>query len=276
MKKTIAPLIILMLLFSLFVSLDAVPPKKKKNQDGSLKKGTPEYYLNQGLFYLNAGNLTLAEKRLKKALAKDEGLAAAVNGLGIIYLQRRKFDTASQYFRQVIQLNPKYYDAYNYLGVIFSETGKYLLAKENFLMAANAEDYRTPENAYSNLAMLEVSQNNMEEAMKYVRKGLAANKSFAILYNVKGIIHEKQKNYERAVYCFDKALSLLTEDDISILINLGRTYSKMGRKNRAVDVLEKAYSKAYTPKLKVSIREMIDSLEKKPGSPGKVTEAKKQ
>lgn len=253
--------LILLLIFLLLMTL-ACAKKKVQNFPGQLKPGSAEYYLNQGIFYLNAGNIDLAEKKLLLALGKKPNLVGAINGMGIVYLNRREFDKAVRNFRRVISLNPNSFDAYNYLGVIFTESDKYELAKENFLIAANAEKYRTPENAYANLARLELTQNKLDSAMRYVEKGLEKNKSFAPLYNLKGIIFESKKEYKKSLYYYEKALSLLTEEDVSYLINIGRLYSKMGEKNKALDILERALSKAYSPQLKDQINKLIKEVEK--------------
>lgn len=253
--------LIFVLIFSLLLVLGC-GKKNTQTHPSQLKPGTPEYFLNQGLFYLNAGNFKLAETRLIQALEKNPNIVSAINGLGIIYLNRREFDRATKQFRRVIQLNPKFYDAYNYMGVIFSETGKYELAKENFLIAANSEKYRTPENAYANLAQLEISHNKLDSAIRYVEKGLENNKGFAPLYNVKGIIFERRKDYKKAIFYYEKALSLLTEDDISYLLNMARVYAKMERENKALDILEKALSKAFSRQLKDQIQTMMKEVEK--------------
>jgi Tfp pilus assembly protein PilF len=253
--------LVFVLIFSILLILGC-GKKESQTYPNQLKPGTPEYYLNQGLFYLNAGNFKLAETRLMQALEKDPNIVSAINGLGIVYLNRREFDRASQQFRRVIQLNPKFYDAYNYMGVIFTETGKYELAKENFLIAANSEKYRTPENAFANLAALEMNHNKLDSALRYVGKGLEKNKGFAPLYNVKGIIFEKREDYKKAIFYYEKALSLLTTDDVSYLINMARVYAKMGRENKALDILEKALPKAYSRQLKDQIQAMIKEVEK--------------
>ena len=243
--------------------------KEVATRPGQLKPGTAEYYLQEGIYYINEGNMTMAEQKLKLALKKDHELVEALNGMGIVCLNRRNFDDAVKYFRRVIQLNSKAYDAYNYLGVIFSETGKYELAKENFLIAANADKYMTPENAYANLAMLEVRQNRLDSALRYVEKGLANNKNFPHLYNVKGIIFENRGDYKKALFYYEKALSLLTHDDVTFLINIGRVQSRMGEKNKALDTLEKALGKAFAPQIKEQIRAMIKEVEKQKTEPEK-------
>ena len=253
---------LILLLIFLVLMTTACAKNKVQKYPGQIKPGTPEYHLNQGIFYLNAGNIDQAEKKFLLALKKNPNLMGAINGMGIVYLNKREFDKAIRNFRRVISLNPDFFDAYNYLGVIFTETNKYELAKENFLIAANAKKYRTPENAYANLARLELTQNKLDSAMRYVEKGLEKNRNFAPLYNLKGIIFESKKEYKKSLYYYEKALSMLTEDDVSYLINIGRLYSKMGEKNKALDILEKALSKAFSPHLKEQINKLIKEVEK--------------
>lgn len=251
----------ILLIFLLLITT-VCAKNKTRNYPGQLKRGSAEYYLNEGILYLNAGNNALAEKKLLLALKKNPALIGAINGLGIVYLNRREFEKAVRKFRRVISLNPNYFDAYNYLGVIFTETGKYELAKENFLIAANADKYRTPENSFANLARLEVTQNKMDSALRYVEKGLGKNKNFPPLYNLKGIIFENRKEYKKSIYYYEKALSLLTEEDVSYLINIGRVYAKMGEKNKALDILEKAIPKALSPQIREQIKKLIKEVEK--------------
>lgn len=258
MKKT---QLIFVAILSFFI-ITGCGGNKVQSGPGQLKRGTPEYDFNEGLYYLNNGDIKSAEKKFVQALKKDPKMVGAINALGIVYLNKRDFDNAVKQFRRVIQINPKFFDAYNYLGVIFTETGKYELAKENLLIAANAETYRTPENAYANLAALEVSNNKPDSALRYVEKGLEKNKNFAPLYNLKGVVLENRKEYKEAIISYEKALSLLTDDDATILINIGRTYGKMGDKKKALDTLEKALSRAYLPQLKKQVGDLIKELEK--------------
>ena len=237
--------------------------KKEVNTSArrAVKPGTPEYTMNQGLFFLNEGNIDEAEKKLLAAIAKKPILQGALNGLGLVYMYKRDFQKSITYFKRLMRLNPAKADTYNNLGLIYSELDKYDLAKESLLRAANSREYRTPENAYVNLAMLEIKYNKIDSAKRYTNKAMAKNKNFAPTYNLKGIIAERENNYQEALAFYKKALSLLTEDDVNILINIGQVYLKMGDKGKALDILEKALSKAQSDSVKDYIRKLIKQTE---------------
>jgi len=261
MKKT--QLYLFLMLFccsALFIGCSA--KNSQSNDPNRIEPGSAEFYLNEGIFYLNTGNMELAEKRLLKALKKKPTLVDAINGLGVVYLQKREFKKAAEYFNNVIRINPMHFDAYNYLGVVYTELGEYNLAKENLLVAANADKYRTPENALANLANLEIKEGRIESALRYVEKGMEKNKRFPLLHNLMGIIMERQEKFTEALQWYEKAQSLLTEEEPSYLVNIGRVYARLGQKGKALDTLEKALSKAYSPELKQQIRQLIAAVEK--------------
>jgi type IV pilus biogenesis/stability protein PilW len=226
-----------------------------------LKPGTPEFYVNEAIFYLNGGDIKAAEERFQKALKKKPTMITAINGMGIVMLNKREFQKAKDYFRQVVRLSPKYYDAYNYLGVVYLEMKEYDLAKENLLIAANAPKYRTPENAFVNLGWLEVRQERYDAAQRYVEKGLKENGRFSPLLNLMGVIYENKKEYLKALEWYQLALSTLTEEDVSYLVNIGRVYIKLKQKAKALDILERALPKAFNPELKKQVRDMLKEAE---------------
>jgi tetratricopeptide (TPR) repeat protein len=256
MKKFILFILILPLVFTLQVC-----KKKVYTAPGRIKKGTPEYTMNMGLFYLNEGKINIAEKELKKALRKRPDMVKALNGLGIVYIYKREFKKAIKYFNDVLRISPGFHDANNFLGLIYTELGNYDLAKENLLIAANSDTYENPENAFHNLARLEFEKKKYKSAMRYVDKGLYIDKNFAPLLNMKGLIYEIQKEYYEAIKYFNKARSVLTKDDVFYLINIGRVYIKMGKKNKALDILEKALATAVAGNTKALIRKMIKQIE---------------
>jgi Tfp pilus assembly protein PilF len=259
MKKSIIALLLLV-----FLLPSCASKKNSALSQRKIKPGSPLFLMNEGILHLNAGQLNAAEKKLLMALKKVPNLMGAICSLGIVYLNKGHLKTAEKQFKKAIQLNPKYADGHNYLGIIYSEWGEYDLAKENFVMAANAVDYKTPENAFANLALMEIKHFKLDSAMRYVDNGLAKNKKFPTLYNIKGIILENGKNYSEAIKYYKKALELAKDkDNVHFLINLGRVYSILGYNVRALNALEKAMPKAYSEPLKNQIREMIRRINEK-------------
>lgn len=264
-KNALITTIIVLFTLALVIGPMAGCAKKKTSNsyNDRLKKGSAEFTLNEAIFYLNSGKMDMAEKKLLETLKLNPTMALAINALGIVYLNKRNFPKAIQYFTQVVRTNPEYYDAYNYLGITYSEMGEYTLAKENLLIAANGSKYQTPENAFANLAMLEIREKKYSTAMRYIEKGLEKNDRFPQLSNLKGIVLENEEKYNEALQWYNRAISQLTEPDATYLINIGRVYSKMGKKDKALDYLEKALGKALSKTQKDEIHKMIADLEKK-------------
>ncbi len=227
-----------------------------------MKPGSPEYLMNEAYMNLNAGRMGEAERLFTKSLEKSPNLTGALYGLAIIYLNQRQFEKSERYFRRVLQLRPDTIDVHNYLGVIYSEMDNYDKAKEHLLIAANSENYRTPENAFANLAMLEIRYKKFQSAKRYVEKGLIKNNEFAPLLNALGIILEEEGNYSEAIFNYEKALVAEGRDNLSYLVNMGRVYKKMGKKEKALDALERALSSASTDNARKQIRVMIQDLDK--------------
>ena len=130
--------------------------------------------------------------------------------MALVYVYRRDFPKAIETLNRLLQVNPKFYDAYNLLGTVYTEQGNYEQAKEKLLIAANAEEYLTPENAFANLAVLEIKFGKYDSALRYAEKGLLFNKRFAPLFNLKGLALENLNRLPEAAENFAKALVLLT------------------------------------------------------------------
>jgi type IV pilus assembly protein PilF len=234
---------------------------KARTAPGQMQPDSAEYLANLGVGYLNSGKLELAESSLLKALQKKPQLVPALHALGLVYVYRRDFDRAIATINRLILASPMFYDAYNLLGTIYTEQGNYQLAKEKLLLAANAELYLTPENAFANLAVLEIKFEKYAAALRYAEKGLHLNRKFAPLYNLKGLALENLNEFVQAQESYDKALSLLSNPDSAYLINSARVATKMGDKQKALDNLELAMGNAQNPAQKAEIMKMIRQLD---------------
>jgi Tfp pilus assembly protein PilF len=236
---------------------------KPRTVPGQMQPGSAEYMANDGVDHLNNGRLDLAEKSLTAALKKNPRLVPALNALALVYVYRRDFTQAIATLNRLLQINPKFYDAFNLLGTIYTEMGNYEQAKEKLLIAANSEEYLTPENAFANLAGLEIRFEKFDSGLRYAEKGLLLNKRFAPLYNLKGLALENLNKPNEAAKSYDKALALLTIPDPGYLINSARVAAKLGDKKKALDQLEMAMGKTQNDAQKAEIIKLIKALERK-------------
>jgi tetratricopeptide (TPR) repeat protein len=236
---------------------------KPRTSPGQLKPGSAEYLANEGVGHLTNGRLDQAEKSLQAALKKNPQLVPALNALALVYVYRRDFAQAIATLNRLLGVNPKFYDAYNLLGAIYTEQGNYEQAKEKLLIAANSEEYLTPENAFANLAGLEIKFEKYEAGLRYAEKGLLLNKRFATLYNLKGLALENLNRLDEASQSYDKALAMLTLPDPSYLVNSARVASRLGDKKKALDQLELAMGRTQDAAQKAEIIKMIQALEGK-------------
>jgi Tfp pilus assembly protein PilF len=234
---------------------------KPRTVPGQLQPGSAEYLTNEGVGYLNSGRLELAEEKLSAALKKKPNLAPALNAMALVQVYRRNFPRAIEVLNRLLQVNPKYFDAHNLLGTVYTEQGHYEKAKENLLIAANAVEYQTPENAFTNLAVLEIKFEKYDSALRYAEKGLLLNKHFAPLYLQKGRALENLNKLSEAAENYDRALALLTVPEPGYLIDSARVAAKLGDKKKALDQLELAIGKVQNEIQKAEIIRMIRALE---------------
>jgi type IV pilus assembly protein PilF len=242
------------------VSFLACGRRAPQTAPGQLQPGSAEYLANEGIGYLNNGRLELAAERLTAALKKNPQLAQALNAMALVHVYRREFPKAIEMLNRLLQVNPKFLDAFNLLGAVYTEQGDYEQAKENLLIAANAEEYQTPENAYANLAMLEIKFAKYDSALRYAEKGLLLNRRFAPLFNLKGQALENLNRLPEAAEGYARALALLASPEPVYLVNSARVAAKLGDRKRALDQLEQALGRTQDPDLRAEIIRMIKSL----------------
>ncbi len=132
---------------------------------------------------------------------------SAYYALAMIYLARQDTETAKEYYRKTLKLNPGYLEANSHLGRILFDENRYDEAEEYFLK------------------QLELGKRSHEAAL-----GLAA------------IYLQRQQN-DRAEKYYRLALEI-KPDDVVALVRLGRLCTWSGREAEAAACLEKAVETA--------------------------------
>ena len=234
---------------------------KARTTPGQLEPDSAEYLSNEGVGHLNAGRWIWRRARCSGRCRKNRSCSSALHALSLVYVYRRDFPKAIDTLNRLLLASPAFYDAYNLLGMIYTEQGNYQLAKEKLLLAANAAEYLTPENAFANLAVLEIKFEKYSAALRYAEKGLLLNRRFAPLYNLKGVALENLNELAQAQENFDKALALSVRPDATYLINSARVAAKLRDKAKALNNLEVAMGCAQNQAQKDEIMALIKELD---------------
>jgi Flp pilus assembly protein TadD len=118
----------------------------------------------EGEARLAAGDLDGALAVLQRAVAATPTSALAHSKLGIVYVHKRQWDTASSEFAKAIQLDPAYAPAYSNLGNVYRERGQLDQAIAQYQKAVSIDpDYWV---AHQNLGIVYKQQGRIAEAVR--------------------------------------------------------------------------------------------------------------
>lgn len=258
MIKTASAIFLVMALMALS------PACRKKNaplfKPAEIKPGSVEYMINEGLKHLNNGGLEQAKIQFQTALAKNPNQPDAVLGMGLVHLKAHEFEASLGFFRQLKKLTPDSMDVDNYLGIIHTELQQYDQARQHLLIAATSGNYQTPENAYANLALLEMKLGNHEAALRYIKKGLEKKKSFPLLHSLEGRVYEALKKWRDALNAYERASAITFGNEISIQVPLARMHALLGDKYKALDILESSLGKVRNDSERGEVLRLISEI----------------
>jgi tetratricopeptide (TPR) repeat protein len=175
----------------------------------------------------------------QKAISYDPRFYSAYNNLGIIYEDvLLDYDKARECFETAVQINPAYDYAYCNLGILYKEAYKdYEKAMEyyNKVLRLNS---KFP-NIYNYIAGVYLATGKYADAMEAVQKELSVNKPTPFTYRTLGEIYLERGEYNKAMEAVEKSLTLRKDYAAGHLIR-GLIYEKMGDKFKAIQDIRKA------------------------------------
>jgi len=142
-------------------------------------------------------------------------------------------------WEDVIHKSPNNVRAYNELGAIFRDEGKYDRASELFEKALKINSNYSL--TYYNLGFIQYKYGNYEDALKYFRQTLKLKLTPQIhmdVLNSMGMTYSAMGKDNDAVIHFKDAIRILPASIIAYN-NLGLQYIKMGKFEEAIEMLEK-------------------------------------
>jgi len=165
-----------------------------------------------------------AERVLQAGLAEIPKSRDIRYSLGVLYEKTDRFEAAIQQMRQILELDPEYADALNFIGYSYADRGINLPEAEALIEKALK---LKPDNAYitDSLGWVYFKQNRMDEAVKYLQEA-----------------------------------ARLMPDDPAILEHLADAYARTGRIPEALDIYRKILER--TPGKDDLQRKISDLLKK--------------
>lgn len=196
------------------------------------------------LHFENINNINSAIDLFKKAIQRDTAYALAYAGLGEAYLKKYgKTDDISLVTKAqencniAIRLNENFAQVHITLGLLYTETGKYEEAINEFLKAENIDPSNV--DAYQGQAVAYNKQGKLEEAESIYKKVIRMRPDYWAGYTHLGIFYYLQGNYKEAAKQFEKVVKL-TPQNAGAYRNLGAMYYYMDQKADAIVMFKRS------------------------------------
>lgn len=196
----------------------------------------PTYENSLGNVYKNLNQLPEAITHYQKALTSQPNYAVALNNLGNIYYQQQNYSEAETCYKKALTLKPNYADAYYNLGNIFTQQEKYSEATEYYQKSLAIDNNHVE--ALRNLATLQLSLNQIDDALKHFLRLSQLQPTAEIYFNI-GTIYMNKNRFKDAIEYFTESLKL-QPDYVDAHLNLGVIYLKIENYTKATEHYQQA------------------------------------
>lgn len=206
----------------------------------------PQYNYRKGTDYLNVSNIDQALVYFNKCLELDPKFLQAWNGIGLARSMKGDLKGSAEAFNKCLAIDPHYADAHNNLGMVYQVMKQWDKAETEYRSALAEPGYTHKEMPYCNLAMLYFNQGRLDSAYENVEAALLQQPRMAKAHNLKGIILDSQNRLREAQEAFEQAVKIVPND---VLFNyyLGVAYYKNGEFAKAKDKLMEVYASLTDP-----------------------------
>jgi tetratricopeptide (TPR) repeat protein len=206
-----------------------------------------KYYI-QGWNDYNAKKYDSAIENYEKALELNPKYVDVLNNLGLIYDKLENYQKAIFYYQNALEIKPDYAIAHYNTGLAYYKLKNYSKAIEFYKKAIELKP--TYDKALYALGLVYYYQNNYPEAEYYYLKSVEVNPKYTYGYIGLGLIYYYQKRYEKSVEFYGKGLETNPEYT-SGYYNIGLSYYKLNDYPNAIRNYKKAlqldpeYANAY-------------------------------
>jgi Tfp pilus assembly protein PilF len=169
------------------------------------------------------------------------------------YARNTLWKDPQKLWEDVINKSPSNVRAYNEIGAIFRDEGRYAEANELFKKALKIN--RNYAMTYYNLGYIQYKLKNYEDALVFFQEALRfklTNQLRMDIFNSIGTTYSEMGNDRKALNAFKEAINILPTSIIPYN-NLGKQYIKMGKFDLAIETLENGLKIRNEPHLRYNL-----------------------
>ncbi|NLY76289.1 MAG: tetratricopeptide repeat protein [Firmicutes bacterium] len=156
---------------------------------------------------------------------------------GVSLMLTKKYSKAISSFKQAIDEDPEFAEAYFHIGYCHDELGEHQAAVTAFKKAIELKP--TFVEAYYNLGIAFNELGQFEEAIEAYRKAAQLKPDFFEAFFNLGVALGKVNDHQEAVNAFKQAIKI-SPDDAESHLNLGIAYGHLGMYQEALEALKQA------------------------------------
>ena len=192
-----------------------------------------------GALFAQVKKYPQAIKFLSKAIIVDPNHAGCFSNLGISFQKLRRLEEALSSYDKAISLQADYAEAYSNRGAVLQELKRFDEALSSYDKAISIKgDYAE---AFNSRGTVLEELKCLEEALSSYHKAISINKDFTESYYNRGNVLHKLKRLEEALSSYDKSISL-HEDYAEAYSNRGLVLQDLKRLEEALSSYDKAIS----------------------------------
>ncbi len=203
-----------------------------------LAQGNPPALFALAMHYNDNGDTEAAIQRYRELLQFDPEYSAARYNLGLLLMDKKRWEEARSQFNWLIEREPQNAKAFFSRGRANYRMKNYELAIADYRQAIDIQLGHYPE-AYLNLGLVYTARKNYGDAQQSYREALSQRQDYATAWYNLGLLHMRQKQTEEALNSFKQAVKL-NKRYATAWYNMGVLYGREERNEEAI----KAYQEA--------------------------------
>ena len=176
-------------------------------------------------------NLEKAENLYKDILRKEPKHFGAIFYLGTLFAQTSRFILAKKLLQNAVEIKPNYADGHNNLGATLKELGEYSKAIKCCERAIEIKPNYA--DAHNNIGAVLNILGEHKKAVKYFESAIKLKQNFVNAYINLGLAFQELGEVKKEINCFEKLSKIETNKGRSYQ-NLGRLYETLGDTKQAI------------------------------------------